>query len=135
MVNPKLRKTIGDQGEAWIADYLTNAGYSIIHRNWYSRWGEIDLIAVQGQQLIFIEVKTRQKYGLDGAGVLAVDRSKQRKMIMTAQAFLGTYPQWSEFGCRFDVALVKYQTNSTEGESTFSLNCYIQGAFDLTVSE
>jgi Holliday junction resolvase-like predicted endonuclease len=56
-------------------------------------------------------------------------------MIMTAQAFLTTYPQWAEFMCRFDVALVKYQANSPDRESKFSLNCYIQGAFDLTVIE
>ena len=50
---------IGKQGEDLAVDYLTNKGYKIIDRNFRIRGGEIDIIAIDGNTLVYIEVKTR----------------------------------------------------------------------------
>lgn len=54
------RKTIGIIGENLAAKYLTMAGYKIIQRNWRCKCGEIDVIALDGEYLVFVEVKTRR---------------------------------------------------------------------------
>jgi len=53
-------KTLGDQGEAYAADYLRQNGYRILTRNYRTKVGEIDLIADDHGTLVFIEVKTRR---------------------------------------------------------------------------
>lgn len=53
------RRELGKRGEEIAAEYLQKNGYTIIGRNIYSRFGEIDILAKFGQELIFVEVKTR----------------------------------------------------------------------------
>ncbi|MGL5033471.1 MAG: YraN family protein, partial [Microcystaceae cyanobacterium] len=108
--------TIGQIGEDFVAQWLQQQGWQLLHQRWRSRWGEIDLIA-QGKEakkssdiLAFIEVKTRSQGNWDQGGKLAVGVTKQRKIIQTARLFLSCYPQLENFPCRFDVALVHYQT-------------------------
>ncbi len=52
-------KTLGDRGENEAANYLINKGYKVPIRNWKIPYGEIDLIAIKQEKLIFVEVKTR----------------------------------------------------------------------------
>lgn len=54
-------KQIGEYGEDLAMNFLTKRGYQIIDRNFYTRPGEIDLIAKKGDEFLFIEVKTRTK--------------------------------------------------------------------------
>ena len=56
----------GKMGEQLAANYLYEAGYTILHRNWRHRHWEVDIIACRGNRLHFVEVKTRQNlsYGL-----------------------------------------------------------------------
>ena len=54
-----MSKQEGLQGEALVADYLRNNGFQLVAHSYYCRFGEIDLIAWEGNTLCFIEVKTR----------------------------------------------------------------------------
>ena len=114
--------SIGKIGEQFVAQWLTSQGWQILHERWRSPWGEIDLIA---QQLvinivIFVEVKTRKTRNWDQDGILAVTPQKQAKIRQTADYFLGEYSQFSNFFCRFDVALVHHQP----ANHNFSKNSY-----------
>ena len=114
--------SIGKIGEQFVAQWLTSQGWQILHERWRSPWGEIDLIA---QQLdinivIFVEVKTRKTRNWDQDGILAVTPQKQAKIRQTADYFLGEYSQFSNFFCRFDVALVHHQP----ANYNFSKNSY-----------
>ena len=97
------QKFTGGDGEARTADYLAQRGYTLIARNYHSRWGEIDLIAENGTYLAFVEVKTRRDSGFS-APREAVTPAKQRKLRMTALCYLQNCP--TDLQPRFDVAEV-----------------------------
>ncbi|WP_107666877.1 YraN family protein [Cyanothece sp. BG0011] len=103
--------SIGKIGEQFVAQWLISQGWQILHQRWRSPGGEIDIIAQHqnSNTIIFVEVKTRKSKNWDQSGILAVTPQKQAKITQTASYFLGQYPQFSNFICRFDVALVHHQ--------------------------
>lgn len=104
--SPKLTSNLGELGEQLVAAWLQQQGWTILHRRWRCRWGEIDLIAQYQDQLAFVEVKTRNRHNWDANGLLAVNASKQAKLWQTAELFLAEKPEWVTLACRFDIALV-----------------------------
>lgn len=80
------RKT-GMEKEETACRFLLTQGYEVIERNFYSRYGEIDIIARDGQYLVFAEVKYRRSTAFGYPGE-AVDRRKQRKIHKTAEYYL-----------------------------------------------
>ncbi|MBJ7899730.1 MAG: YraN family protein [Cyanobacteria bacterium RI_101] len=120
------KSELGQSGEDLVAEWLSSQGWRILGRRWRWRLGEIDLIAQQVNPALiaFVEVKTRRSGNWDLGGALAVTRSKQRKIILTAQHFLNAHPHLAEWPCRFDVALVK------TGREGLSLGEYLPGAFE-----
>lgn len=99
------RQKLGKRGEDLVGEYLEQQGYSILVKNWHAgRYGEIDLIATQGDEIVFIEVKTRLGKGF-GNPEEAVNKFKQEKLRLAAQAFILAHPQLN-FKPRFDVAAV-----------------------------
>ena len=94
------KKAAGNCGEDVCARYYEKRGYTVIARNFHSRYGEIDVIAESDAQLIFIEVKTRA----EGQWTLpceAVDRRKMARLTRTAQMFLTQYDKDKQM--QFDV--------------------------------
>ena len=116
--------TSGMAGEQAVTDLLTEAGYTIVARNYHSRWGEIDIIACDEKYIVFVEVKTRRNVR-KAEPEEAVTRTKQQKLIQTALAYLQKYPQWQQYQPRFDVAAV-----TVCGADVQSIR-YLTGAFLL----
>jgi putative endonuclease len=81
------RKETGRYGEALAERYLIKAGYEIVARNWRCAAGELDLIAWQGETLVFVEVRTRRGAQL-GSPEESVTPAKQAKLIELAYTFL-----------------------------------------------
>ncbi len=92
----------GEEFEALSASYLTERGLRIIARRFRSRRGEIDLIALDGNCLVFVEVRARRSLSHGGA-LASVDRRKQCKISQCAAYFLTRHPEWRDWPCRFDV--------------------------------
>lgn len=90
----------GAWGEAQAAQYLRRKHYRIIAANYYSRFGEIDLIARTGKYLVFVEVKLRKSARFALAREY-VNRSKQDRIRMTASVYLSEHPTGLQ--PRFDV--------------------------------
>ena len=90
----------GQKAEDAACRFLKGHGYDIVARNWRSRFGEIDIVARDGAVLVFVEVKARTGTGHGGAEG-AVDRHKQRRLIITARQFLAR--TGCELAARFDV--------------------------------
>jgi len=93
---------IGRAGEALIAERLSASGWTVLERNWRTRTGEIDIIALDGDTIVFVEVKTWPR-GLERDLELAVGPLKQRRITETAKCFLGTHRKYSGMYVRFDV--------------------------------
>lgn len=94
-------KLLGRTGEAIAVSYIESLGYQLLRRNYRLHIGEIDIIAKDGEELVFIEVKTRtsRRYGRPAE---AVSYYKQRKIARVAQCFMSKYSLW-HVPCRFDV--------------------------------
>ena len=98
-----MSKQEGLQGEALVADYLRNNGFQLVAHGYYCRFGEIDLIAWEGNILCFIEVKTRTNLEM-GLPREYVTPAKQKKLRKTALFYLSE--KKLDCFCRFDVAEV-----------------------------
>lgn len=94
----------GRLGEDAAAEYLLNNGFEIAERNYKSRYGEIDIIAIDRNYILFVEVKTRFENSLYLPRE-AVDIRKQRKIIKTAEMYLSENEAGS-LQPRFDVVEV-----------------------------
>lgn len=108
------RSKLGNKGEDDAVDYLTKKSYSIIERNFYSRGGEIDIIAIHNDTLVFIEVKART-VGSMGRPYEAITYNKLMKMRLVISAYLSTH-KIKHGGMRIDVIGIDY-------ESDYKLKC------------
>ncbi|MGN6444532.1 YraN family protein, partial [Amnibacterium sp.] len=77
---------LGRRGEEEAAAYLADLGYRIIERNWRCRSGEIDIVAMDGAELVIVEVKTRSGRGF-GDPLEAVDPAKLTRLCVLAGAW------------------------------------------------
>ena len=118
------RRTIGFKAERAASGFLRDQGLIIREANFSCRAGEIDLIAMEGDCLVFVEVRARQRGDLvDGAE--SISASKKRRLIRAARFFLHRHGL-DECFCRFDVIAVRLERS---GQHHFQ---WIKNAFDAT---
>ena len=96
-----FNRSIGTYGEELSLEFLKSKNYTILNVNFRCKLGEVDIICKNKNTLIFIEVKSRysSKYG---TGSLSVNKSKQKKIINTANYYI-TSKRLINFFVRFDV--------------------------------
>lgn len=82
--------------------FLKQKGYLILERNFYTRFGEIDIIAKDGTYLVFVEVKYRKTANI-GDALEAVTPKKQKRLFTSARVYLYMKHYQIEPPCRFDV--------------------------------
>ena len=116
-----FKKLLGQEGEERAAKYLIEQGYRILERNYRTRSGEIDLIALHKGEVVFVEVKTRTSDAF-GAPELAVNPRKRLRMVKTALGYL-KYKKLHQMPCRFDVVAI----SSAVGQKVE----LIQNAFEM----
>ncbi len=78
---------IGKLAEEMAAKFLENNGYNVIERNFRTRFGEIDIVATEGDTLVFVEVRFRSSKGF-GLPEESIDRRKIRKIVSTADRYI-----------------------------------------------
>ena len=81
------KKSLGDKGEAFAVEYYKKLGFNITAQNYSCRGGEIDIIAEDGEYIIFVEVKTRSENSLYSPSE-AVDYKKQKRLNVAAMKYL-----------------------------------------------
>ncbi|WP_066966425.1 YraN family protein [Microbulbifer sp. Q7] len=115
--------SIGKQMEAVAERHLKDAGLRIVERNFRGRFGEIDLIARNGNTLVFVEVRYRRSRSFGGAGV-SVDFRKQRKLLATANGYL----QYRKLDCpcRFDVITIEQDSGGASLHIDWIINAFGQ---------
>jgi putative endonuclease len=111
----------GTDSESVAVNYLKKHGYKIVNRNYRTKIGEIDIIAKDGDTIVFIEVKARKTKGYNPKE--AVTKSKKRKISMVALYYLKSTRQ-SNARARFDVVSIGSKNNAIAVE-------IVKNAFEL----
>lgn len=117
--------SLGNRGEAVAARFLKRLGYLILERQMRGRFGELDLVALDGDVIVFVEVKTRSSTSA-GHPTEAITSTKQRKITRSGLAYLKRRG-WLERRARFDVISVLWP----DGKSEPAIQHYVN-AFDST---
>ena len=118
------RISLGQKGEQLAAGLLKKEGYRILEYNYRGRLGEVDLIAEDGDCLVFVEVKTRRNL-VCGHPLESIDLRKQRQLIKVAREYLAKKGGEERF-CRFDAVSV-LQGNGEQPRLEL-----VKNAFDLS---
>jgi putative endonuclease len=108
------RRIFGDGGEEIAEKFLVEKGYEILDRQFLTRLGEIDLVAKDGDEVVFVEVKIRRDTSF-GYPEESVTPSKLRKIAMTAELYLRTHYL---LGSKFRIDVVAILLNQTPPEIT-----------------
>jgi putative endonuclease len=95
----------GRDGEARAAVFLEEQGMKILARGFRSPQGEADIIALDGDTVVFIEVKTWSAFGIEDLKY-GISREKQRRIIETAKYFLFSHREYKGMAVRFDVVFI-----------------------------
>jgi putative endonuclease len=111
--------TTGREGENSARRYLITKGYNILHTNWRQKRYEVDIVAEGNGQLVFVEVKTRDKNCLRPPAT-AVNRAKIARITAAADAYVRNYDV--DKSVRFDVITV------LQGSNSFKID-HIESAF------
>jgi putative endonuclease len=97
---------VGQCGEDLAGQYLAEKGFEILHRNFRTKVGEIDLVARDKDTLVFVEVKSFKGPGWAEGPLANVTPDKRRRVIRAARAFLANLGR-DDMYCRFDVITVR----------------------------
>ena len=106
------RRNQGKAGEELAAQYLERNGLKILEHNFRFERGEIDLIAEEGEELVFVEVKARRSNAF-GAPEEAVTEKKQEQVHAIAEGYLFIH-DIDDRPCRFDIVAIEYQNGTAE---------------------
>jgi putative endonuclease len=95
--------TLGKEGEAIAKKYLIRKGFKVLHTNWKHEDDEVDIIGMDGEELVFVEVKTRSTdyYGYPEEDV---NKQKERYLIRAAEAYIEKHNL--DVDSRFDIVSV-----------------------------
>jgi putative endonuclease len=104
-------KSFGQRGEDAAARYLKRQGYRILARGLESRLGELDIIAVDGRTIVFVEVKTRRSTDA-GHPAEAIDPRKEQRMTQAALAYLKAQ-RLLNYAARFDVVAITWPESNS----------------------
>lgn len=103
--------SVGKYGEDRAVEDLKNKGYRILERNYKKPWGELDIIAQYGDELVFVEVKTQNKnnkfFIMPEENITSF---KQRQLIKSAKAYLA-FKNWLDKNWRIDVVAVEIRSD------------------------
>jgi putative endonuclease len=113
---------MGNKWEQLAESFLLNRGLKTLERNFNCRAGEIDLVMLDGQVLVFTEVRYRSSDS-HGSGAESVTFAKQKRVVRAAQKFLQLRPHHPAQACRFDVVSI----GNEEGRTLYN---WIRNAFD-----
>ena len=119
MTDIRTTKQIGDQGEDLACKFLEKKGFEILKRNYLIRGGELDIIAMDGETLVFVEVKTRYNTEF-GYAREAVTPWKLRYLKKVATYYM-METNWHDKSCRIDLVAIDYPEGNPDGQPAIEL--------------
>ena len=113
----------GKDAERQALEHLQHQGLRLLAQNWSCKRGELDLVMLDGDTVVFVEVRYRLHAQWGGA-LASIDARKREKLVLAAQYFLLKETRWAQHPCRFDVVALE-----GTGTQATRLN-WIRNAFD-----
>ena len=113
----------GEAAEALARQHLEKHGLRLLAQNWRCRLGELDLVMLDADTVVFVEVRYR-RYSAWGGAAASVDARKREKLSRATQLFLQQESRWAKYPCRFDVIAI-----NADGQAPAQLD-WIQNAVD-----
>ncbi|MCW7553585.1 YraN family protein [Endozoicomonas gorgoniicola] len=107
----KLQSNTGARAEHLALQHLKANRLKLVARNYACRFGELDLVMLDGETLVFVEVRSRNSQQFGGAAA-SITPAKQRKIRRTAEHFLQNHRKHQHRHCRFDAVLIINQTDT-----------------------
>ena len=115
----------GEDAEAACSRYLKSQGLKLLNTNFSCRLGEIDIIMLDKNMLVFVEVRFRKNNNF-GGGLESITAEKQRKLRRTAELYLQQNRQYEN--ARFDVVSMSKNTQTRPGREQYTFD-WISNAF------
>ena len=105
---PTARSILGRRAEELATEELVRRGCEILDTNYRCRYGEVDVIARDGDSLVFVEVRSRRSND-PAFPAESIDEKKQARLVLAAQHYLSSHESFTGANCRFDVIEVRFQ--------------------------
>jgi putative endonuclease len=118
------RQELGKSGEDLGVEALEREGYAVLDRRYRTRHGEIDIVARDGETMVFVEVRRRSTSDR-GSAAESVTVAKQRRVIRMATDYLARAGLWEKCAVRFDVLAIDDQPSGLPRISLY------KGAFEV----
>ena len=116
------RQQAGREAEHQALEYLRQQGLTLLAQNWLCKRGELDLVMLDGDTVVFVEVRYRLHSDWGGA-LASIDARKREKLVFAAQHFLMQESRWAQHPCRFDVVALE-GTASKAGRLNWICNAF-----------
>lgn len=120
------RAVTGSAGERLAQGYLESKRFSFVERNWRCRTGEIDLVMLDGEILVFVEVKTRRTRSM-GSAEESVTEAKCAKLLATGEWFIAAHPEFEDCIWRIDIVAVTMDPDGGASQVTHLTNAVTAG--------
>ncbi len=108
-MKPTSRISLGNLGEELARQMLQELGYTILDSNYRCRWGEVDIVAQDGDDIVFVEVRTRSNDRF-GTPEESITEAKTQRMVSTAQEYLQS-KQRDSTNWRIDLVAVRMRSD------------------------
>lgn len=111
----------GDAGEAMALAALQAQGLRVLGRNVRFKGGELDIVMLDGETLVFVEVRRRSRNDF-GTAIDSIDARKARRLVLAARLYLQANPRHRARDCRFDVVAFDAQGPAEWTRAAFTLD-------------
>ena len=119
----RSRSQSGKDAERQALEHLQQQGLRLLAQNWLCKRGELDLVMLDGDTVVFVEVRYR-KHAQWGGALASIDGRKRQKLILAAQFFLQKEHRWANSPFRFDVVAIE---STPSGKADLN---WLKDAFD-----
>lgn len=126
MANKPASARLGQNGERLAQAFLEDLGYRFFARNWHCASGELDLIMLDGTELVFVEVKTRRGEGSGRAGD-AVSPKKAMKLLRSAEWYIAQHEEHQERVWRCDLVAITMSVSAQSPRILHYVNAIVAG--------
>ncbi|CCF83810.1 YraN family protein [Nitrolancea hollandica] len=120
------RRKLGNAGERYAERLLTRDGWRILDRQWRGSKGEIDLVALDGEILVLVEVKTRRGARM-GTAEDAVTPAKAARLIALGDEYVATHPTYADHYWRIDLVAITLDSAGAVERVTHIQNAFTTG--------